>query len=162
MTLLHDDARHHTENVTTPNLIEIGLEVLNNSLCSSASSPCDFHLFGRLKLFLGGIIYRLIRCLRQSTCADMEVSTQSFVSADVCRRLIRSYRVLLPPCSSIGTFFSSATPQAWLHPALFLLGFLNPSRAPLLGLPLSTFETYTSSYATPFPFQVPPPLFLSS
>jgi hypothetical protein len=56
--LLHDHARPHTAAVTTGTLEEMHWEVLLHPTYSLGLVRSDFHLFGPLKVALGGKIFR--------------------------------------------------------------------------------------------------------
>jgi histone-lysine N-methyltransferase SETMAR len=52
--LLHDNARPHSVSRTQAMLQEFGWEVFEHSAYSPDLAPSDFHLFPKLKEFLGG------------------------------------------------------------------------------------------------------------
>jgi histone-lysine N-methyltransferase SETMAR len=52
--LLHDNARPHAAARTQAMLQEVGWEVFEHPAYSPDLAPCDFHLFPKLKEFLGG------------------------------------------------------------------------------------------------------------
>lgn len=54
VSLLHDNARPHTARVTHDLLVRFGWDVINHPPYSPDLAPSDFHLFTKLKEFLGG------------------------------------------------------------------------------------------------------------
>jgi hypothetical protein len=52
--LLHDNARPHAAARTQAMLLEFGCAVFEHPACSPDLPPSDFHLFPKLKEFLGG------------------------------------------------------------------------------------------------------------
>jgi histone-lysine N-methyltransferase SETMAR len=56
--LLHDNARPHAAARTQALLQEFGWKVVEHPACSPDLAPSDFHLFLKLKEFLGGTRFR--------------------------------------------------------------------------------------------------------
>ncbi|KAF6212895.1 hypothetical protein GE061_010605 [Apolygus lucorum] len=54
VSLLYDNARPHTARVTQDLLVRFGWDVINHPPYSPDLAPSDFHLFTKLKEFLGG------------------------------------------------------------------------------------------------------------
>jgi histone-lysine N-methyltransferase SETMAR len=52
--LLQDNTRPHTKKLTKVTLATIGWEIMKHPPCSSDLAPSDFHLFGPMKVHLGG------------------------------------------------------------------------------------------------------------
>jgi hypothetical protein len=55
ITLLHDNARPHTENLSRATLATMGSKIMNQPPYSLDLAPIDFHLFGLMKVHVGQI-----------------------------------------------------------------------------------------------------------
>ena len=54
VSLLHDNTRPHTTRLTQDLLISFGWDIVTHPPYSSDLEPSDYHLFNKLKEFLGG------------------------------------------------------------------------------------------------------------
>lgn len=80
---LHDNARPHTARVTFAKLHHFGWEVLPHPAYSPDLSPCDYHLFGPLKEYLGGKRFKSDKEVKQNVEQWLRQRPKNFFEAGI-------------------------------------------------------------------------------
>jgi histone-lysine N-methyltransferase SETMAR len=73
ITLLHDNARPHMVNLLKATLATMGSEIMNHPPYSLDLAPSDFHLFGPVKMHLGGETFQTNDGLNQ--CPELAMQS---------------------------------------------------------------------------------------
>ncbi len=83
MILLHDNARPHVTDVVKTQLEKFKWEMLKHSPYSPDLSPCDFHIFGKLKKHLKGTRFGLDDAVKESVTDYLNQQPKEFYKTGI-------------------------------------------------------------------------------